>query len=401
MLENLHNLLSSYQAYFMSIGNSLELVFWLLLLFILFTPLGKKPLERILAFLHQLISRFVKQFSQELAKNIESLREQPDWKLLMLQKSIYSLKLVVFLVVMRLCLAPLVDQEESSLLRIIFILMVIVIFRYVWNLYAVSADYILKISISDYHALQNEQQPATTASTTKINLFGKIFQVSIIILACFFISSALNLNLSALFAFGGISGIIIGLAAQETISNFFSGLILLTQKPFNVGDVIRNRSNDMMGTVMEIGWYRSVVNSFDNRKLYIPNNQLNSAVIENITSQSTRRFNFRFGVRYDDWKQIPKIRDQLLTYFKADTDICQDSTLLVRTSDLGDFSINIQVMCHTLQTDYANYMEHNERILLAILEIVEKNAAEIAFPTQVYYSINMADKNLPKTSKSS
>ena len=358
----------------------------------------KKPLERFLAFLHQVIYRFVKQFSQELAKHIEELREQPDWKKLLLQKTFYSLRLLVFLLVVSLCLAPLIAQE-SSLLRIIFILQVVVIFRYVWNLYAVSADYILKISISDYHALQNEQQPATTASTTKINLFGKIFQVSIIILACFFISSALNLDLSALFAFGGISGIIIGLAAQETISNFFSGLILLTQKPFNVGDVIRNRSNDMMGTVMEIGWYRSVVNSFDNRKLYIPNNQLNSAVIENITSQSTRRFNFRFGVRYDDWKQIPNIRDQLLAYFKADKDISQDSTLLVRTSDLGDFSINIQVICHTLQTDYANYMEHNERILLAILEIVEKNGAEIAFPTQVYYSINMADNNLAETHK--
>lgn len=80
-----------------------------------------------------------------------------------------------------------------------------------------------------------------------------------------------GMSLSGLMAFGGIGGIAIGMAGKDILSNFFSGLMLYFDRPFNIGDWVSSPDRNIEGTVVEIGWRITKIITFDHRPLYIPN----------------------------------------------------------------------------------------------------------------------------------
>ncbi|MGL4417306.1 MAG: mechanosensitive ion channel family protein, partial [Plesiomonas shigelloides] len=180
-------------------------------------------------------------------------------------------------------------------------------------------------------------------------------------------------------------GIAIGLAGKDIISNFFSGIMLYFDRPFNVGDWIRSPDRNIEGTVAEIGWRLTKINTFDHRPLYVPNSVFSSISVENPGRMTNRRIKTEIGLRYEDAKLVRVIVDDIRTMLQNNPDIDTTQTLLVYMNEFADSSINIMVYCFTKTTVWADWLKVQQDVYLDIIDIVHARGADMAFPSQTLY----------------
>lgn len=93
-------------------------------------------------------------------------------------------------------------------------------------------------------------------------------------------------------ASGGISVVIIGFAAQEAAANFVSGLMITVFKPFKIGDLIKVNNGQLVGTVSDITLRHTVIKTYENTKIIVPNSEMNKATLENVTAVGDQKANF-------------------------------------------------------------------------------------------------------------
>jgi len=105
----------------------------------------------------------------------------------------------------------------------------------------------------------------------------------------------LGVNITPLVAAIGATGFVIGFALQNTLSNFASGLLIMTQRPFDVGDVID--AAGVNGTVDRVTLFSTHISTFDNSKLTVPNNSIWSSVITNSTASDRKRLSLTFEIK--------------------------------------------------------------------------------------------------------
>lgn len=127
---------------------------------------------------------------------------------------------------------------------------------------------------------------ARGANVTGLSMLKRVIKIVVISAACAAIISTvpvLDSAVSSILAGSGIAAVIAGLASQEALANFVSGVIIITSNPFQVGDIIRYIDNDISGEVEEITLRHTIVRTFENKRLIIPNGMINSTAIENVT----------------------------------------------------------------------------------------------------------------------
>ena len=96
----------------------------------------------------------------------------------------------------------------------------------------------------------------------------------------------MNTLFASLLAGSGIVAVTVGLASQQAIGNIVSGVMLLMFRPFKVGDTIRYLSNDVTGVIEEIGLRHTTIRTLENKRLFVPNNLMNSNVVENFSAEN-------------------------------------------------------------------------------------------------------------------
>ena len=220
------------------------------------------------------------------------------------------------------------------------------------------------------------------ASSRAIN---KLLRISVIITAVLLTMQTMGYNLSGVLAFGGVGGLIVGLAAKDLLANFFGGLMIYLDRPFQEGDWIRSSDRDIEGTVVNIGWRLTQIRTFDRCPLYVPNSMFTSIVLENPSRMSHRRINEVVGVRYDDIAKIPTIVKQIEEMLIEHADIDDEEGLVVSLNEFADSSVNIKIYAFTQHKDLASYQIVKQDTLLKISHIIEAQGAEIAFPTQTLH----------------
>ena len=90
-----------------------------------------------------------------------------------------------------------------------------------------------------------------------------------------------SINLSAVLAFGGVGGLVVGFAAKDLLSNFFGGLMIYLDRPFSVGEHIRSPDREIEGTVEHIGWRLTKIRALDKTPIYVPNSIFSTIAIAN------------------------------------------------------------------------------------------------------------------------
>lgn len=167
----------------------------------------------------------------------------------------------------------------------------------------------------------------------------------------------LGVQTSSFVAVLGAAGLAIGLALQGSLSNLAGGVIILLLKPFKVGEVID--FNGMAGTVKEIQIFHTIIFTFDNRRIIIPNAQLANSIITNITRNETRRLDMEFSVAYGS--DIEHVKAVIMELIENDARFHKDPAPLIRLIRMADSSLNFVVRVWVNTSDYwPCYFDLNE-----------------------------------------
>lgn len=248
-------------------------------------------------------------------------------------------------------------------------------------------------------AMQNLTSPEHLESPmdyTTATAVGKLLQASILITGALVILQTLGFSISGVLAFGGIGGIAVGFAARDLLANFFGAAMVYLDKPFAVGDWIRSPDKSIEGVVEDIGWRRTVIRTFDKRPLYVPNSVFNTISVENPSRMLNRRIYETIGIRYQDISQMAPIVSQVKELLLKSEEIDTEQTLIVNFNAFNASSVDFFVYAYTRTTNWIEFHQVKQNVLLKIAEIIEANGAEIAFPTQTLH-LHQGEQQLPQT----
>lgn len=168
-----------------------------------------------------------------------------------------------------------------------------------------------------------------------------------IIIALWFVGH-LGLNLTPLLAGAGIASVVLGLALQETIGNFFSGLMIIINKPFQIGDYIEN--GGFAGTVTDMDMNRVVLLTPDNKKVTMSNKLVWGNPVVNYSAMDKRRVDLVVSVSYDT--DIEKAKKTISDYLATLPLVLRDPAPIVEVTSLSDSSIDIKVAPWCKPADY-------------------------------------------------
>jgi MscS family membrane protein len=248
--------------------------------------------------------------------------------------------------------------------------------------------------------LIDPERTAEPMDETTVHAIGKLLRASVIITAVLVALQTLGFSIGGVLAFGGIGGIAVGFAAKDLLANFFGGLMVYLDRPFKVGDWIRSPDQEIEGTVERIGWRLTTIRTFDKRPLYVPNQVFTNISVQNPSRMSHRRIYETIGIRYDDAQQLSGIVDSVKQMLQEHDDIDQSQTLIVNFNAFGSSSLDFFIYTFTKTVNWIEYHEAKQRILVAVLDIIEKAGAEVAFPTSTVHMHGQLDTS-PNASLSS
>jgi small conductance mechanosensitive channel len=156
------------------------------------------------------------------------------------------------------------------------------------------------------------------------------------LIAFLVVLSVFGIDVGPMLAGLGIAGFVLGFALQDTLSNFAAGLMIMFYRPFDVGDVVT--AGGVQGKVESVTLVSTVITTFDNQILIVPNNKVWGDVINNVTAQDKRRVDLVFGIGYpDDAAKARKIMEDVLADHEL---VLADPESVVRLHELADSSVN-------------------------------------------------------------
>ncbi|TBR43495.1 mechanosensitive ion channel family protein [Marinomonas agarivorans] len=220
---------------------------------------------------------------------------------------------------------------------------------------------------------------------TTITAISKLLKASLFIISSLVLLQTLGFSISGVLAFGGIGGIAVGFAAKDLLANFFGGLMIYLDRPFSVGDWVRSPDKEIEGTIEKVGWRQTRVRTFDKRPLYIPNSTFSVIAVENPSRMTHRRIYEKIGIRYRDSKQLPNILADIKAMLTQHPDIDETQTMIVNFDKFGDSALEFFIYTFTKTTNWIEFHNIKQDILLQVLTIISKHKAEVSFPTQTLH----------------
>ncbi len=188
----------------------------------------------------------------------------------------------------------------------------------------------------------------------------------------------LGIQTTPLVAVLGAAGLAVGLALQNSLGNFASGVMLVLFRPFTKGDYVEAAGTS--GTVDEVGIFTTVLNTPDNRKVIVPNGQITNDTITNYSAHDTRRIDLMIGVAYGDDLRVA--REAIDKTIRAHDKVFDDPEPIVWVMELADSSVNFAVRPWVKTEDY--WPVRNE-LLEQIKGALEAAGCSIPFPQRDIY----------------
>ncbi len=229
---------------------------------------------------------------------------------------------------------------------------------------------------------------------TTIDALSKLARLTVVITTLLIVMQTLGFSVSGLLAAGGIGGFAVGFAAKDLLANFFGGLTIYLDRPFSVGDWIRSPDKEIEGTVEYISWRHTRVRAFNKNPIYVPNSVFTTIVVENPSRMTNRRIKETIGIRYEDIGAMAPIVADVKAMLQGHPEIDTSQTLIVNFNSFGPSSVDFFIYTFTKTTEWIRYHEVKQDVLLKIAEIIERQGAEIAFPTQTLH-IETTNNSMP------
>jgi MscS family membrane protein len=240
--------------------------------------------------------------------------------------------------------------------------------------------YIIRIESRLTHRVDiPSQKPRIFLDATTVFVVGRFLRVVLICAGVLTLLEAFGIPLTGFLAFGGGSAIVMGIAAQQLLANWFGGLMIFLDKPFKLGDWIQSPDRAIEGIVKRIGWRTTEVMSFNNRPLYIPNALFNQIIIINPKRMTHRKIDVTLGIRYEDLSVLNSIIKSMKIMLEGHSKVSHREIQWVHFVNCGTSSLDVNVICFIDPTP--DWRDTQQDILFKLLEIITQHKAQLAFPT--------------------
>lgn len=308
---------------------------------------------------------------------------------------LFLISLFLFKVVIQLFV---VNEEISFIFYILFL------FFFAWSFYEMIKFFI-------YVVLSVKMAKDKEIHQELFVLFLNILKVLIALVIVFAVLSRMGVDLTGLVASLGIGGIMLGLSAKDTLTNFFDSIRLIGENAFHIGDWIE--TEQIEGVVTEIGLAATCIRTFDNALVTIPNSKLAGNYIKNWSKRKVgRQIKFKLRLKYTyDMEEVGKVTEEIRTMLNAHNEIMNDkktkylmkmkktykdgifqlsnnpssnvgSKLLVYLDEIDDYSMNILIYAFSISINWEEWLKVKQDILKKIIVIIDNSKLELAIPSE-------------------
>ena len=225
-----------------------------------------------------------------------------------------------------------------------------------------------------------------------VDWLRKTLAVLIWIIAAAMILDIWGIQVGPIIAGLGLFGVALALGAQDVFKNIFAGIFILSENRFQKGDRIRI-GDSLHGIVDNIGFRSTTVRLFDSSPVFVPNADLSDAQVVNHQMMEIRRLDWTINLTYSTKiDQLKSICLDIESYIKDKKNLPVDLTKdnFVKVSELGASSIDLKLICHTDPVGFADFSDVKEKLIFKIIEAVESNGSDFAFPSQSIYVENQS-----------
>ena len=213
----------------------------------------------------------------------------------------------------------------------------------------------------------------------------KSLKILIFILGAAAVLELWGIKIGPIIAGLGLFGVAVALGAQDLFKNLISGILVLVEKRFKIGDWILVE-DIIEGIVEKIGFRSTVIRKFDKSIAIIPNFQFAENAVINISQTTNWIISWTINLQYDTTvDQLKTVRNEIEAYIKKNEDYKPDLGYAVRVDSFAESSIDMYIRCFTKTDEWEEWLAVKERLAIQIKQIVEKNGASFAFPSQSIY----------------
>ncbi|RSL30448.1 mechanosensitive ion channel family protein [Salibacterium salarium] len=267
-----------------------------------------------------------------------------------------------------------IPNEYMGVINTIYRSIVIIVIG--WGLFNFSST-----TSSLFHRMSHKMEDG--ADSMIIPFMSKVTRFVIVLLTITVVAYEWDYDINGLIAGLGIGGLAVALAAQETLSNFLGGVIIVTERPFKKGDWIETPTVE--GLVEDITFRSTEVRTFADSLVTVPNKTLANEAITNWSEMHVRRISFTVGIEYATppdkiEKVVKRIEDLLHNHEDVDKEM-----ILVKFSELSDSSYDIFLYFFTKTTAWVEWYEIKQQMNLNVIRILEEEGVNVAFPSRSLY----------------
>ena len=222
-------------------------------------------------------------------------------------------------------------------------------------------------------------------------LISALAHMLCIMLGVVMVAKEWDYDITAFIASLGIGAMAIAFAAKDSLANIFGSIVIITERPFVVGDWIS--ANNVEGIVEKVSFRSTCIRTFYQELVYVPNNLLSNTSIINYTQRKKYRIQFLLGVTYSTTReQLQNVCQQIRQLCEQMDDIYNEG-FDVNFFEFGDSSLNIRIVCYAkVPEDTKNsalknsiYYRIREQFNLEVMRILEENGVSCAFPSRSIY----------------
>lgn len=189
--------------------------------------------------------------------------------------------------------------------------------------------------------------------------FKRVIEVVLYVGIVLTVIGVLGINTTSLVAMFASASLAVGMALSGTMQNFAGGVMIMMLRPYRIGDYVEAQGYD--GVIKEVRLFNTVITTYDNKTIYIPNNMISSGIIKNYSQEPMRRVDWNITISYGD--DVAVARRALLAIMQSDPRVKRDPAPTVYLTSLGDSAVNVSARGWVDTADYwSTFFDLNERI---------------------------------------
>lgn len=210
----------------------------------------------------------------------------------------------------------------------------------------------------------------------------RILKALVVIIALFVVFSIFGFDMTTVVAGLGISGVVVAFAAQKTLENLFGGVSVLGDEVIRVGETCR--IGERVGAVEDISLRSTRIRTLERTELSVPNGELASMNVENLSRRDKWLFEETIGLRCDTLaEQLRTLLKDIRALLDAHPQVDMDPAIAsVRLIGFGESSIDIEISCHVLTKQLTAFRAIREEILLRIMDLITEAGTALAVPAR-------------------